>query len=68
MAALDAALETFAKSAGTLSADDYQLKSQLEQIRSKVYKAGTGTPFPVKTPAADPAAPPDLTQAPWFKK
>ncbi|MBM3851686.1 MAG: hypothetical protein FJ399_00860 [Verrucomicrobia bacterium] len=68
MAALDAALDVFAKSAGSLSADDYQLKSQLEQVRSKVYKAGTVTPFAAKPAAPDPAAPPDLTQAPWFKK
>ena len=70
MAAIDSALDVFAQSAGHLSADDLQMKSQLEQVRSKIVKAETGNPFSFKASAPLPAATaadPLITQAPWTK-
>ena len=70
MAAIDRALDVFAQSAGHLSAEDLQMKSQLEQVRGKIVKAETGNPFPFKGSAPlPPATAPDphLTQAPWTK-
>ena len=70
IAAIDRALDIFAQSAGQLSADDLQMKSQLEQVRSKIVKAETGNPFPFKgsSPLPTATAPdPNITQAPWTK-
>jgi hypothetical protein len=68
LVALDRALDVFAESSGQLAADDYQLKHQIELIRSKILKAESGIPFPFKGSSAfaPGAAPdPDLTKIPW---
>ena len=67
--ALDRALALFSESSGSLSTDDYQLKHDLEVLRSRLLKAESTTPFPVKGPATiTPGAvgDPDLTEAPWY--
>ena len=80
--ALDRALDVFAQSAAKLSADDIQLKREIEGLRLKVVRWETGTPFGSKTPTTPapaapaapapspdpiPAPPPDLTKAPWSR-
>jgi hypothetical protein len=76
--AIDRALEVFAQYANHLSADDIQLKRELEAIRLKFVRSETGLPFSSKVPAPTaptvapppapaPALPPDLTKAPWSR-
>lgn len=74
--ALDRALDVFVQHAGTLSADDLQLKRELEMVRLKVVRSETGMPFSSQTPVSKvvaaapppmPALPPDLTKAPWSR-
>jgi len=65
---IDQALDVFAESAGHLSADDYQLKQQIEVIRSKILKAESGIPFPLRessTFAQPTQADLEVTRAPW---
>lgn len=68
--AIDRALAVFTESAGQLSADDYQLKHDIEVIRSRIYRAESATPFPRNVPpvsTSGTAGDPDLTKAPWYK-
>ena len=53
--ALDRAAEVFGQYAAQLSADDIQLKREIELLRMKVVRSETGTPF--TSPAPAPSAP-----------
>ncbi|MSU51535.1 MAG: hypothetical protein EXS37_21005 [Opitutus sp.] len=63
--ALDRALGVIAASAGQLSADDLQLKREIELIRSKIVRAESNVPFSIKGAAAKP---PEAPKAPDASK
>lgn len=62
--ALDRAAEVFGQYASQLSADDIQLKREIEMIRMKVVRSETGTPFASATPAPSASAPKPSSPAP----
>jgi hypothetical protein len=62
---LDRVLDCFDRASVLMTSEDLKLQHELKVCRSKVLKAESGHPFPLKSDPASVQFDPEVTLAPW---